>query len=149
MTIQYVSLAKVKAEEMKEGFPDGKVPVSQLRADYDPELGILYFHVDVSSLTVKQTEFMVQLGRRKLGVVAEGANDYDVLAAACLRKTDTLCLGCGAEGPHNCQAETDGYEHETETDDYDFEDDVQDVLDSERPFLQPDDAPESIGVYTT
>jgi hypothetical protein len=108
---------------MKEGFPDGKVPVSSLRMDYDSQAETFYYHIDISALTKRQSDFLVALGRKKFGAAVEGARDEDILARACVKQSDTCCPDCGAEGKHDCQASSTIYDQLYEEEREYYEDD--------------------------
>ena len=106
--IYTIKLAPKKAEEFKEGFPDGIVPVSSLRVDYDPKTEGFFYHFDISVLTKKQSDFLIKYAKENLGV-PDWTRDEDILARAAIMQPDALCPACGAEGVHNCQAEKTEY----------------------------------------
>jgi hypothetical protein len=103
-----VTLAKKKAEEVKEIFPDSKVPVSSNMPSYDEKTDESYFHFDLSALSEKQRKFLVELGRSR-GAPLE-MRDEDILASAAIKTEDTVCSECGAREGEACKAYD--YEHQ-------------------------------------
>jgi hypothetical protein len=131
MATYTVKLTQAKAEEMKEGFPDGRIPVSSLRMDYDPKGELFYYHVDVSALSEKQADFLVKLGRQRIGSYDDNLDyeirDEDILAQACIKQKDTCCPDCGTEGKHDCQAATTVYDEQMDFNpvEEDYEEDIE------------------------
>src|SRR5579875_1357026 len=102
MTLQKIRLAKEKAEEMKEGFPDGRVPVSSVEPYFDPIIGMRYYKFDISALTEKQRSFLIKLGREILAPLV--LRDDQILTGALIRQQDTYCTICEAEPGGECKA---------------------------------------------
>lgn len=120
-----VTLVTKKAEELKEIFPDGTVPITQIRADYDPNSKEFYFHVDSAALSLQQIQLLVKLARSR--GAPESVTNEQIINSASVKKNDACCLDCGKEGPHNCQSEISiSYPEYDEDQDDDWEDEDDD-----------------------
>lgn len=137
--ITTITLTKKKAEELKEIFPDRKVPVSS--DTLAMEEGISCFRLDLSALTQKQRRQLVALARTK-AAIPEEVSAQQILEQARIKFEDTCCPECsrepgevcGAYDPeHTCpyhvpsEMEMEAADEEWAEDDEDFFDDEDEV----------------------